>query len=637
MRLLLLMSLGFLAASAQAAAPLEAYGRLPTIEQASLSPDGLKIAFIQTTRDLRILTIFDLSASRVLSASKVGEDPVRSVQWADDTHLLMTTASSRMPFELRGEKTEWLLMQVFDLATLKWRPLLDNVRAETHTMNVVAGRPIIQRTGKDTIIFIEGVAVGGVTHPALFRINLTTKFETMVREGSSTTDNWVLDDSGAIIAEQDYADDRRRWEIHLFSGGHARQTISGTAEIDTPDLLGLSATGDEILYAITAPDEYLWKPLRISDGSWGDKLMPGTRLNGVTLFNGSNRIAAMNFIGDATYYHFVDKKNQESWDWIERVFSNQRVELVSASADYSRMVVEVFGTKYGYAYYLADVGEHLTRPIGRIYGDVEQIAEMRSISYKAQDGQEIPAYLTLPPDRPEKMLPVIVFPHGGPQARDILGFDWWAQAMAAQGYAVLQPNYRGSAIGKSWIEAGYGEWGRKMQTDLSDGLSYLAAQGIVDPKRACIVGASYGGYAALAGVSVQSGFYRCAVAVAGVSDPAGFMQWVKRKEEYGDQVGLRYWERFLGVDKPGDRGLDAISPLKNASRISVPLLLIHGRDDTTVPYDQSEDLAKALKKAGKPVQFVTLSKEDHYLSHSATRLQMLQASMEFLQANNPPD
>ena len=218
-----------------------------------------------------------------------------------------------------------------------------------------------------------------------------------------------------------------------------------------------------------------------------------------------------------------------------------------------------------------------------------------------------------------------------------MSFDWWAQALAAEGYAVLQPNYRGSDLNRKWIEAGYGEWGRKMQSDLSDGLGYLAAQGIVDPQRACIVGASYGGYAALAGVSLQSGIYRCAVAVAAVSDPANMLRWVARKESYGTKIGTRYWERFLGVQDPGDKKLDAISPLKQADRITVPLLLIHGREDSTVPYEQSTDIVKALKRAGKTPAFITLEQEDHYLSRSATRLQMLKASMEFLEKYNPPD
>jgi dipeptidyl aminopeptidase/acylaminoacyl peptidase len=345
----------------------------------------------------------------------------------------------------------------------------------------------------------------------------------------------------------------------------------------------------------------------------------------------------MGYVGDDTHYHFIDKELQAGWDWTVRVFGFQRVELVSISADHSRLLVRVQGSKSGFAYYLSDIKEHLTKTIGAVFEGVTQVADMRAIKYKAADGLEIPAYLTLPPDRPAKDLPVIVFPHGGPQARDNLGFDWWAQAMAMQGYAVLQPNYRGSSLDKKFIEAGYGQWGRKMQTDLSDGLSYLATQGIVDPKRACIVGASYGGYAALAGVTLQSGIYRCAVAVSAVSDPANFMRWVGRKESYGEKTGQRYWERFLGVDDPSDKRLDAISPLKHIDQLTVPMLLIHGRDDTTVPYDQSLDVAKVMKKAGRTVELVTLDREDHYFSHSATRLQMLQTSMDLLEKYNPVD
>jgi dipeptidyl aminopeptidase/acylaminoacyl peptidase len=466
---------------------------------------------------------------------------------------------------------------------------------------------------------------------------LTTKAENLIRQGHEETNEWLVDDSGEIVAEQDYVEKDRRWSIRLFRDGHPRQTVSGIAPIDPPDILGLSASGDAILVALTGSDGISWNPLSIKDGTWGPEIGRNEALSDVLLKDGSRRMIATAFVGDETRYHFADPSLQEGWDWIVRVFGFQRVEFVSVSADHTKVLVQVMGSKSGFGYYLADVKEHLTLSIGKIYEGVAQIAEVKPIKYPAADGLEIPAYLTLPPERPAKNLPVVVLPHGGPQARDSLGFDWWAQALAAQGYAVLQPNYRGSDLGQKWVESAYGEWGRKMQTDLSDGLRYLAAQGIVDPKRACIVGASYGGYAALAGVALQSDIYRCAVSVAGISDPANFIRWVTRKEAYGNQLGLRYWERFLGVGDPHDKRLDAISPLRHADQITVPLLLIHGRDDTTVPYDQSADLVKALKHAGKPAEFVTLDKEDHYLSHSATRLQMLQSSIEFLRTYNPPD
>jgi dipeptidyl aminopeptidase/acylaminoacyl peptidase len=626
-----------LAAPAPAAAGVDVYGRLPSIEQASLSPDGTKIAFVKTTQDSRFLAVVDINDEKLVGGVRLGDAKLRSVGWADDDHLLLTTASSTMPWGLSGERTEWHLMSVYNLKTGKLSGLLNNVRGNATTMNTVYGMPVVQHKGGETLLFIHGLYVTDQTESALFRINLTTHVETMIKQGHEVTNEWLVDDSGEIVAEQDYIERDRRWAIRLFRDGHPQQTVSGIAPIDAPDILGLSATGDSIVVALTESDGVVWKPLLIKDGTWGPEIARNEALTGPVLTDGSRRMIGTAFVGDNTRYHFADPALQEGWNWIAAVFGYQRVEFVSVSADHTKLIVEVMGPKSGFAYFLADIKEHLTREIGKIYGGVAQIAEVRPIKYPAADGLEIPGYLTLPPDRPAKNLPVIVFPHGGPQTRDSLGFDWWAQALAAQGYAVLQPNYRGSELGQKWVESGYGEWGRKMQTDLSDGLRYLAAQGIADPKRACIVGASYGGYAALAGVALQSDVYRCAVAVSGVSDPASFIRWVARKESYGSNVGLRYWERFLGVSDPGDKRLDAISPLRHADQITVPLMLIHGRDDTTVPYDQSEAVAKAMKHAGKPVEFITLDKEDHYLSRSATRLQMLLSSVEFLRKYNPPD
>jgi len=230
-------------------------------------------------------------------------------------------------------------------------------------------------------------------------------------------------------------------------------------------------------------------------------------------------------------------------------------------------------------------------------------------------------------------------PHGGPAARDTAEFDWISQALASRGYAVLQPEFRGSdGFGWAHMAAGFGQWGRKMQSDLADGVRFLASQGTIDPKRVCIVGASYGGYAALAGAALPSdkGIYRCAVADSGVADPRGMLKWIQERYRKDDSQALRYWDRFMGVTSPDDPKLSEISPLAHAADVSVPVLLIHGKDDTVVPIEQSEQMAAALQAAGKPVTFVKLDREDHWLSNADTRQRMLAETVKFLEANNPP-
>jgi dipeptidyl aminopeptidase/acylaminoacyl peptidase len=307
---------------------------------------------------------------------------------------------------------------------------------------------------------------------------------------------------------------------------------------------------------------------------------------------------------------------------------------VSWSADRTRIVVRVDGPSDGAVYQLVDMTTHQAQILGSVYKDITRIdvAPVSYTSYRAADGMVIPAYLTLPLGRPAKNLPLVVLPHGGPAASDGPEFDWLAQAFASRGYAVLQPQFRGST-GQGWnfLKAGFGEWGRKMQSDLSDGVRYLAGQGTIDPKRVCIVGASYGGYAALAGVTLEHGVYRCAVSVAGISDPMNMMS-----HHPGKGSNERYLERYFGVTGYNDSKLNEIAPLAHTDAVDIPILLIHGTHDSVVPYAQSQFIYDALKRDGKNVQLILLDSEDHWLSSGATRRLMLQETVKFLEANNPP-
>ncbi len=410
---------------------------------------------------------------------------------------------------------------------------------------------------------------------------------------------------------------------------------SGTASIDSPTIVGFNPTGDAIWVQFVEDGEIVWKSLSPSAGTWGPPLDPEHIFVETINDRKTGRIVGGITQKTIAYvFSCFDNELQAHWSAVQRAFPNEQLRLLSHSDDFERILVEVFGPKDGYVYALFDWYTHKAAILGKAYEGLQSVAVVTPISYPAADGIVIPALLTLPKGREAANLPLIVLPHGGPVAVDSNRFDWWAQALANEGYAVLQPNYRGSALSPKFVALGYGEWGRKMQSDLADGVRHLAQQGTINPNRVCIVGASYGGYAALAGMTLDPGVYRCGVSVAGISDLKRFLG--PRFSWEGSTRADRYRERFLGVSTSHASALDAISPIEHVKAVTGPVLLIHGRDDTVVPYEQSEAIASALKRAGKSVSFVALKNEDHWLSRGATRLQMLQATVEFLRANNPP-
>lgn len=251
---------------------------------------------------------------------------------------------------------------------------------------------------------------------------------------------------------------------------------------------------------------------------------------------------------------------------------------------------------------------------------------VRTIRYKARDGLDIAAVLTLPYGRDAK-LPLIVMPHGGPVARDSETWDWWAQFLADRGYAVVQPNYRGSSgYGTPFTEKGEGQWGLAMQDDLDDAVKALAAQGIADPARVCMVGASYGGYAAIRAAQRDGDKYRCAVSYAGVSDLHRMIQYQKNFLFSGSRGD---WLREQAPD------LKNVSPLNFPEQFSIPLLLVHGDQDLVVPPAQSRVLAQKLKDAGKDVTYIVQPEGDHHFSRTEDRLAFLKALEAFLKKHNP--
>lgn len=623
------------AATAVATAPadLAVYGGMPAYDLAVVSPSGDRLAYVAIVGEERSLIVNDLSDMSLIGGVRAGDVKVRDLDFVGEDYVLITTSATQSS-NLTGGRAELSEGQIYSIATRRV------VRALAPIEGVfprLGGAPIIRNIDGGTLI----VPAAGMQGLGLYRINLATGGLLRTVEEQGDGGGYIFNGDARPIARVKYDGRTYEWELQAMKAGFWRTVWSVRAPLDTPGIVSLGATDREVVVIGgegSEPDEL--RILNLDTGLWSDLPFEDKPTTVVTHPRTRLMIGASTDGENGTSYEFLDPDAERAWRSVSAAFRGKRVQFVSWSEDMRQIVAVTEGDGDPGTYQLIDLDRRLAEVIGSRYPlEPGQVGEVRPISYTAADGMRIPGYLTLPPGVTDpKGLPLVVLPHGGPAARDTLGFDWWSQALASRGYAVLQPNFRGSdGLGQAHLEAGYGQWGRKMQTDLSDGVRWLASEGIIDPARVCIVGASYGGYAAMAGPTLDPGVYRCAVAVAGVSDLRAMVQWTSAQAGgLRDAPAVRYWNRFMGAERLGDRDLDAISPAKLAARADAPILLLHGRDDTVVPFIQSQIFADALRAAGKPYELVVLSGEDHWLSRAETRRRMLNETVRFLELHNPP-
>jgi dipeptidyl aminopeptidase/acylaminoacyl peptidase len=626
--------------SAALAGPLEAYGRLPAISDVEISSDGAHLAYIAHDGGTSRVIIQPLNGGEIQSVD-FGKAKMRGVMWADPNHVVAEVSRTQAIEYVTyvGEQFQATSINVKTGASIQLPKrsyeTVNNVLSSDPIGGMVDGKPTVfvqLYAGEEAKSWQEG-------RFDLYRVDLDTGISAMVQMGDFETNEYLFKTDGTVIARTTYHRENARWAMELRKNGKWVDGYVTTSPLDGPAMLGLSL--DEKSVVMTIQDEktgeYRLANVSIADSKLGELYGPDKPFRVVT----DNANHVIGTVTDSGYrqYHFDEPRLAAAWSMITGVFPGRQLTLSSHTPDYAKIVVYVEGTGDPGSYYLLDLAAKKLSKVGSAYPGVSgaDVAEVRAIKYAAADGLTIEGYLTLPLGKAPKDLPLIVLPHGGPQARDEAGFDWWSQALASRGYAVLQPNFRGSTgRGQRFIRASDGEWGGKMQTDLSDGVRFLAQQGIVDPKRVCINGGSYGGYAALAGITMDKGVYRCAVSVAGIGDLRQFLNFklLRNREE---NPTIRYYRRIFGATPTSDSNLDDRSPERHAAEADGPVLLIHGKEDTVVRYEQSTGMRRALEKAGKPVEFVDLRDEDHWLSREATRQQMLSATVTFLEKNNPPN
>jgi dipeptidyl aminopeptidase/acylaminoacyl peptidase len=466
----------------------------------------------------------------------------------------------------------------------------------------------------------------------LLEVDTRTGKYTAIKYGNDYTTDWVVDRAGRPVAREDWDWRHHAYRLVALNGEKVREILRKD-DSEHPQIAGLLADGSAVvLFAANGRShQAVWAiPL---DGSAAKLIAedPNTDITSVYTDHYTGAIIGVYVSGSVSEVRWLDPSAQLRHDVLQRAFPGRQVHVYGWTADGTKTLASVETPSSPPIYYIVDFTTHHADIAAEEYPALANVplGEVKEISYKARDGTSIPGYLTMPASKPSGAIPLVVLPHGGPQSRDYLTFDWLPQFLASRGYAVLQPQFRGSTgFGDAFREAGYRQWGGLMQDDITDGVRAMIEQGIADPHRICIVGASYGGYAALAGAAFTPDLYSCAVSISGVSDLPALMS---------EEVPLYYgiistsmsdWKAHIGG--PNDSNLAAKSPINSVKAIKIPILIIYGTGDSVVPNAQSEKMARALKSAGKSVSVAILAGEDHWLSRTETRVQVLKELDAFL-------
>lgn len=638
---LLLLAIPFktIAATESTNPSIADYGALPDVQMMSVSPDGEMVAFRRRTDERDMLFVLSLEDSEVLQALDLSSINPQQLYFLDQSRIIMVVSDDNR--RLRGYRGTHELSTAFsmDIASGEVTQLL---RPGDVIFRGQTGLGRIWGISKDGKHLYMPAYVGRNRHDqnpdySLMAVNLeSVRRPRVAQRGSSHTVNYFLGDDGEVLAEEIF---------HNISGYHAIQAYGAKGaeevfkyETDYPQVKfhGLTPDREHLIYTTSdaKSDTHAYYQLSIKDGSITGPLFDRENVDVYSIFTNINRVVyGVVYAGFTPNYHFFDESLNKRVQNIQAQFEGQSVWVSDVSPDFKHVVVRVVGPASSGSYYLFSEGnEPRLLATQRPTIPASSVHPIVPYEYMARDGLTIPALLTIPHSEAEELsnLPAVLLPHGGPEAHDLLGFDWLAQALANEGYLVIQPQFRGSTgFGFQHRMAGRGQWGKTMQDDLTDAINGLIAGKMVDPKRICIVGSSYGGYAALMAGALTPGLYSCIVSINGVTDIRRMMR--EDRSKYGrNHWVLSYWEDVIASGDISRSTLAEISPINHAENINAPVLLIHGDNDRVVDYAQSRRMHRQLRRHKKTTALVRLRGEDHHLSQPETRMDSLESVIAFI-------
>ena len=602
-------------ANAAQAPGAQEFGALPAQSQPALSPDGRLIAWIEHGDSPDRAVALEVATRKVLRTFLGPENSeLRTLRWHDDETLLIGVTTP-------GMASNRVRILAFDVNTGQGHVVLSEFNylvawstSKPHTMIVATDS-------------------GGYTETKLLEVDVRTGKSSVIREGGKFTVKWVVSRDGIPLAREDWEWIAGQYRVYALEGKVKRELLSRD-DSQRPQVGGVLADGRSLLLLADngRGHQAAWAlPL---DGSPLQLLAedPGADITDVFTDPYTQAVVGV-FVGGAEgAVHWLGPAANARYESLARAFPSRTVELYAWSEDGNRILARVSSASAPPIHYLTDLTTHRADIAAEEYPVLSgaTLGTVTEIHYKARDGTDLLAYLTLPPGK-SAPLPLILLPHEA-HRRDYPRFDPLVQFLATRGYLVLQPQFRGSAgFGDAFRDAGDRQWGRLMQDDLTDAVQAVVAQGLADPRRVCILGTSqYSGYAALAGAAFTPDLYACAASINGLSDLAEVMSEGLSGPFRRVSTTQSEWKKLLGSVGEAER----VSPINAVQSIKTPILIMYGADAHT-RIAQSQTMARALSRAGKSVTVVTLPMDMEWTLRTRTRVQVFSELERFLGQHLP--
>lgn len=639
--LVTLLPLSGFGETSESAAPLtgfSAFAQDPAMSSAAVSPDGKHIATIQRVQKdgkplLKIYDINDMSDPVVLGSGKMD---IVGFFWANNERLVVRFRQDVDTLQELGVDTR--LVSKLATVDVKGKRFLEIPRNRSDrrseyakTVENFGGAAILDEMEWDPkhILIEYDDDANGISD--IFRVNVKTGAGKLVARNNSRIDITYVDEDGdpRLATRFDEGDlalvylARKKGSKEWIEIGRTEASVENNSKIFNAFFLNGGADSNEFFVLSNHESDtagiYLYDldTGQMSEAQFRHPRYDATGLRTRIGKDGRPEVVGFTYSGKGREVYLIDGGEQALYDAIDQVLPNRWNRIVSRSRDSSVVVIRSEGPRKPAAWYLLKDGRLNLLGESMPFLTEDMLSDMEWVRYKARDGLEIPALVTIPDG--EGPFPIVVNPHGGPVARDYWGFDLWTQLLAHHGYVVIQPQFRISeGFGRKHLEAGYARWGYEMQDDLDDAVAYLGERGIGDTERAAIFGWSYGGYAAFVGSFRDPNPYQCAISGAGVADVPYFRAWLG---DFGDFTEKTYRNT-----------VDGVNPLEHVDSVDIPILVVHGDIDERVPVNESRKFVRELVKHNKQHKYIELEGANHFFGTIYYRhwMEMFPAMIDWL-------